>query len=203
MAILVFVLSLALLAAGAASAYASLDLLPTSIGVLYALAGAVAVSAAIVTFALAVAIRRIDALAKLLRRVDAPVAEDVAREVGTPPVEPPLEGTPVETTVDDSTAEPEAIEIEGLAAISEPDEERPINENRAGHFPTFGEAEHAIETPEAAPNLVGRYSSGGANYLIFTDGSIEAETDEGTFKFASMGDFKQYLADRRDRAQPR
>ena len=34
--------------------------------------------------------------------------------------------------------------------------------------------------------------------MIFADGSIEAETQEGTFKFASMGDFKQYLSDLKD-----
>ena len=32
--------------------------------------------------------------------------------------------------------------------------------------------------------------------MIFADGSIEAETAEGAFKFASMGDFKRYLAER-------
>ena len=35
--------------------------------------------------------------------------------------------------------------------------------------------------------------------MIFADGSIEAETTEGAFKFASMGDFKRFLADRRTR----
>jgi hypothetical protein len=32
--------------------------------------------------------------------------------------------------------------------------------------------------------------------MIFADGSIEAETMEGTFKFASMGDFKRYISER-------
>ncbi len=32
--------------------------------------------------------------------------------------------------------------------------------------------------------------------MIFSDGSIEAETDEGEFKFASMGDFKKFLIER-------
>ena len=62
MAILIFVLSLVLLVAGAASGYQSLDLLPDTMGVLYALAGAVGVAAAVVTFAIGVAILRIDAL---------------------------------------------------------------------------------------------------------------------------------------------
>ena len=91
-------------------------------------------------------------------------------------------------------AETEAVaEPAGLAE----DGEDPINENRAGHLPTFHTTEHAIETPERPPTLIGRYSAGGANYMIFEDGSIEAETADGAFKFASMGDFKRYLADRR------
>ena len=65
-AILIFVLSLILLIAAAASGYESIDLLPTSIGVLYALAGAVAACAAVITFAIAVLIRRIDGLTKLV-----------------------------------------------------------------------------------------------------------------------------------------
>ena len=36
--------------------------------------------------------------------------------------------------------------------------------------------------------------------MIFDDGSIEAETGERTFKFATMGDFKQYLAARKKRS---
>ena len=77
MAVLIFALSLILLVAGAASGYASLDLLPTSDGVLYALAGAVAVCAAVVTFAIGVAIRRIDRLAKLIGQSVSPAPGDI------------------------------------------------------------------------------------------------------------------------------
>src|SRR5438552_114799 len=68
MAFLVFALSLALLVAGLAGGYMSLDLLPTSAGVLYAIGGTVAVCIAILTLALGVMIRRIDALAALVRQ---------------------------------------------------------------------------------------------------------------------------------------
>ena len=51
---------------------------------------------------------------------------------------------------------------------------------------------------------MGSYSSGGANYKIFADGSIEAELSEGTLKFASMSEFKGYLAEKKgDRASRR
>jgi hypothetical protein len=62
--------------------------------------------------------------------------------------------------------------------------------------------ETVLETPEepqGPPSLIGSYSSAGANYKIFADGSIEAETTEGTFKFASMNDFKRHLVERRGR----
>ena len=65
-AILIFILSLILLVAAAASGYQSIDLLPTGIGVLYALAGTVAACAAVVTFTIGVLVGRIDGLAKLV-----------------------------------------------------------------------------------------------------------------------------------------
>ncbi len=199
MAFLVFAFSLALFVAGLAGGYMSLDLLPTGIGVLYAVSGAIAACMAILAFAVGVLIRRIDLLTALARQQPGGVF-GVAEAA---PAEPTFAEPPVRTEPSAWEAETqEADEAEGARAEEggEPaaeEAEEPVNENRSGHLPTLGEIEHAIETPEEPPSLIGRYSSGGANYMIFADGSIEAETQEGTFKFASMGDFKQYLADRK------
>jgi len=64
--------------------------------------------------------------------------------------------------------------------------------------------ESVLETPESdePPSLIGSYSSAGANYKIFADGSIEAETSEGTFKFPSMSDFKRHLAEAKAKTAP-
>ncbi len=195
MAFLVFALSLVLLVAGLAGAYQSLDLLPTGIGVLYAIGGAVAICAAILTFALGVMIRRIETLAELVRRLQ-PGAVVAAEAV---PIDRTFAPTPVEARTDEETqAEAQEGQWEGAEERAPPETEEPVNEYRSGHLPTLGEIEHAIESPEPPPSLIGRYASGGANYMIFADGSIEAETPEGTFKFASMGDFRRYLADRKD-----
>jgi hypothetical protein len=185
MAILIFILSVVLLVAGAASGYASLDLLPLSNGVLYALAGAVAVCAAIVTFALGVAILRIDGLAKLMRQPLAPPPENL------------VEAAEAAAAVDTAPAPAADAEAPAIAdtAVS-PEGETPANEYRAGHLPSLDEIETVLETPESPPGLIGRYSSGGASYMIFADGSIEAETLQGTFRFASMGEFKRYVAER-------
>jgi hypothetical protein len=210
MAVLVFILSLVLLAAGAASGYMSLDLVPTAPGLLYAFAGVVGVVGAIVVFALGVLIVRVGRLTRALREqaaaaaiaaappapVEEPAAlpphfedaEPEAPEVETEPAQELEPEAELEATAEEPSTEAQG-ETEGAA-------DEPVNENRAGRLPTLDEIERAIETPEAPPTLIGRYTSGGANYMIFSDGTIEAETDEGAFKFASMGDFKKFLLDR-------
>ncbi len=187
MAILIFVLSLVLLVAGVASGYASLNLLPLPNGLLYALAGAVGVGAAVVTFALGLTIRRIDGLARLMRPAPSPGIENFLETAA---------GTAPDADAPKPAFAAGAEEALSLDEMVSAEEETPANENRAGHLPSLEEIETALETPEAPPTLIGRYSSGGASYMIFADGSIEAETTEGTFRFASMGDFKRYIAER-------
>ncbi|MGB7974101.1 MAG: hypothetical protein WCF81_07060 [Roseiarcus sp.] len=191
-AILIFILSLILLIAAAASGYESIDLLPTSTGVLYALTGAVAACGAVVTFAIGVLTWRIGALTKVLRQSSAPLAVPAAFEAA-PPAET---GRVEEISAARSTNEagPQASLDEAPGA----EDESPINFNRSGHLPSLETIETVLETPEepqGPPSLIGSYSSAGANYKIFSDGSIEAETGEGTFQFASMGDFKRYLTE--------
>ena len=187
MAFVVFALSLILLVAGLASSYMSLDLLPTGAGLLYALGGAVAVSMAFVSFALGVLIGRIDKLTELVRQppqtslAPGPI-EPLPQAFDAPPVE-------LEAPAEDARA----------GQVLAQEFEEPVNANRAGHLPTFRTIEHVFESPEPS-SVVGRYSAGGANYMIFDDGSIEAETGDGTFKFASMADFRRYLADHKSRA---
>jgi hypothetical protein len=201
MAILVFILSFVLLVAGAASGYQSIDLLPDALGVLYALAGAVGVAAAVVTLAIGVAIRRIDALAELVRQSAAPL--HLMPEAAAPALDtvPKIEPAPTGEAV----VAPVAVEAETPMSVDQPPpaDESPININRAGHLPSLDDAiETVLETPESAPSMIGSYSSAGANYKIFADGSIEAETSEGTFKFASMSDFKRHLAEAKARTTP-
>ena len=184
MAILTFVLSLVLLIAAVASGYQSVDLLPTSLGVLYALAAAAAACAALVVFAIAVLIRRIDTLTKLVRQSAAPAPVEITR----------ADGLCWPRTLSSRPPQPKpgfrGAETKLIAA----EDESPININRTGHLPSLEAAVETLEPePQGPPTLVGSYSSAGANYKIFTDGSIEAETGEGTFKFASMSDFKRHL----------
>ena len=194
--ILIFILSLILLIAAAASGYESLDLLPTSIGVLYALIGAVAACGAVVTFAIGALTWRIGALTKLVRQSAGPLAAPAGFELT-----PSTETAPAE----DVSAALSAIEARTSGTVDEApgaEDDSPINFNRSGHLPSLEAIETVLETPEepqGPPTLIGSYSSAGANYKIFSDGSIEAETGEGTFHFASMSDFKRHLTETKAR----
>ncbi|MGU3664067.1 hypothetical protein ACLBX9_07775 [Methylobacterium sp. A49B] len=45
----------------------------------------------------------------------------------------------------------------------------------------------------ATRTVVGRYASGGNTYVMFEDGSIEAETPQGRFTFASLDELKAFV----------
>lgn len=47
--------------------------------------------------------------------------------------------------------------------------------------------------PKPAPTVVGRYTSGGVNYTMYSDQSIDAETPTETLRFASMRELKAFI----------
>lgn len=176
MTVFVFALALILAIGGVGGLIASVDLLPTEIGVLYAGCGVIAVSSACIVASIGVLILRLDRLAPERQPVYA---------------EPPAPLPPMETP--EPALEPNADmqgDIQDADYASE-------DEDRSGRFPTMHEMEEAIAHPEPPPTLVGRYSAGGASYMIFSDGTIEAETSQGAYRFASMGDFKAFIANQK------
>jgi hypothetical protein len=46
----------------------------------------------------------------------------------------------------------------------------------------------------SAPTVVGTYNSGGNYYTMYSDGSIEAETPAGKFRFDSLDELKDFIA---------
>jgi len=197
MAIFVFVLGLLLTVLGFGGLIASLDLLPTEIGILYAGCGTVAASSGLIVLSIGALIRRVDALGGTfsMSPPEPPLFETLASEHEP---DPPHAHEPI-APLEASEPTPERSAAIGEERL----EDEPINENRAGRLPTLAEVEHAISEPGAPPTLVGRYTAGGAHYMIFSDGTIEAETEHGAFRFASMGDFKDYIAGRGNDAATR
>jgi hypothetical protein len=206
MVVLVFILGLILAIAGGSALFASVDLIPTEAGSLYAACGTIALCSGVIVLAIGALLRRVDQLAEssAARAVEpafafGAAAPDIAPHLHEEPeVHPQFSAEPSLSVEHETTVEAHAPEPEAAPATAPLDEEDPLNENRSGHLPTMAEVEQAIAEPEGPPTLVGRYSAGGANYMIFSDGTIEAETEQGAFKFASMGDFKAYLAGAKD-----
>lgn len=55
--------------------------------------------------------------------------------------------------------------------------------------------------PDAVPDplqpvVVGRYNAGAASYVMYSNGMIEVETEQGTHQFASMQDLKAFIEQR-------
>jgi hypothetical protein len=204
-----FILGFVLALAGGAALVASIDLLTTELGLLYATCGAVALTGGVITIAIGLLIGRVDALRGALTRERAD--EPAAMERAERPVPPLLAGIEP-TSVPEPEAPPRSVEApaplvpepeaamappsapEGVADLDSDLEVAPINENRKGHLPALEELEHAAASPGPPPSLIGRYSAGGADYSIYSDGSIEAQTSDGEFKFASMREFKDFIA---------
>jgi hypothetical protein len=51
-----------------------------------------------------------------------------------------------------------------------------------------------LSRPESQRSVVGTYNSGDNRYVMFSDGSIEAETPEGLFRFSSLDELKDFIA---------
>ena len=167
MAIFGFCVGALLVVCGFGALAASVNLVPTEMGMLYALSGVILIGCGGISLSVAALIARID-------RIVAPRPRAAEPEPESPPA-PPVEPAPRRESEDDDE----------------------VNLNRSGHLPTLREVEDAIAEPEGPPAIVGRYAAGGAKYVIFSDGTIEAETDNGGFRFASMSEFKSYLASRK------
>jgi hypothetical protein len=200
---LALLLGLALVAAGGGGLYASLDLRATDLGALYTTCGAIAISGGCIVIAIGLLIRRVDAVRRAVLRQTTVIAEATAPNLAPSPAGASETTTAFEEGRPNREAssedEPSGLNAEPAATLLEESqaEAAPVNENLAGRPPPSDTFEEVAKEPAAPPTLVGRYSAGGANYSIFSDGSIEAETDQGAFKFGSMREFKSYIASRR------
>lgn len=68
-----------------------------------------------------------------------------------------------------------------------------IRESRLEISPRQAEAASAGAPSSSDPAVIGRYTSGNTTYVMYADGSIEAETPTGILRFASLADLKVYV----------
>jgi hypothetical protein len=93
--------------------------------------------------------------------------------------------------------------LSGMDEVAEPYEasgqggagETPAEENAQRSAPELRAqaAEPIGGAPPSEPAVIGRYTSGNTTYVMFADGSIEAETPNGVLRFASLADLKVYV----------
>jgi hypothetical protein len=210
MAIVLILVALAMIAGGAAAIVQGVPIMVLERGWTLVIAGAVvAGSGAILAgigFSLS-ALRRIEGELGRLRervgRLDAavpvpppPSGLTASREGPAGPT-PPFPGLGAEprpvpsarrTTVV-SAAEPDRAAPDPAATgrLGQPAAARAPN---GAEPPSAGPAKTAPQTP----TVVGTYTSGGNSYAMFSDGSIEAETPNGQFRFQSLDELKAFIA---------
>jgi hypothetical protein len=148
----------------------------------------------------------------------APIAEPAAEAApeAPPAIEPELEATLEAAAPHEPASEPELkseqepsseataqIEHEEAATLegaSEPSAHDASAEQEAlAQEPVVAAApEHEpAPDPEApaspAPTIIGRYSSGGSDFTLYSDGSIDAQTDQGMFHYGSMAELRAHI----------
>jgi hypothetical protein len=110
-------------------------------------------------------------------------------DIAPEPVLAPAPAPPA-PRVETAPAPPPEVRIEPL--------DQPGREAAAAHReePLEAPPESAEEPP---PTVVGTYNSGGNFYIMYSDGSIEAETPAGKFRFNSLDELKDFIAAGGDR----
>jgi hypothetical protein len=87
---------------------------------------------------------------------------------------------------------------EALEPVSEVEPEREPQRDRepaAGETDQEAFAEDDATSGEEGPaTIIGTYNSGDNKYVMFSDGSIEAQTPSGTFRFQSLDELKEFIA---------
>ncbi len=209
--IVVMALGLLLIAAGAASIIQGYPIVVVERGWTQVIAGATALSAGVVTLAIGFLIGAVNRLRRALAPAAAahppePVAIAAPDPFAPPPSKDPIEPLPPPRTAPLDAA-PEA-EIAGgrgswideaLSQDAGPRRDEPAP--AAADAPSFDQGEAAPPEPEPVktarkpPTLVGRYAFGGADYLLYDDGSIDATTPAGVVRFNSLAELRAHLHD--------
>lgn len=60
--------------------------------------------------------------------------------------------------------------------------------------PAMAEAPPGPYDAPPAPSVVGRYTSGGNAYVMFADGSVQADTPSGQHRFRSLDELRAFVA---------
>ncbi|WP_407519831.1 hypothetical protein [Methylobacterium oryzisoli] len=107
--------------------------------------------------------------------------DEATREEPRPAESKPAEPEPI-------PAEPEPIPEPEAARATEPELEATVAE-------TAPPAEPEPPAAPEPPSIVGTYASGGNTYVMYSDGTIDADTPGGKFHFHSLDELKVFIAE--------
>jgi hypothetical protein len=83
---------------------------------------------------------------------------------------------------------------EPLAETASERTPEPEPEHEPAAMESDREAEEAGSDEAHPATVVGTYNSGDNRYVMFSDGSIEAQTPSGVFRFQSLDELKEFIA---------
>lgn len=196
MGVLLFCLAIAMIVGGGTAVYSGSLIISIERGWSMMIAGSVCASAGAIVLGLAVLAGR---LRRISRQTEA-LGETMSRiEMTTWGPPPPLPADDVEE------ARPIAMEPEpALPPIHRVEPVLPLPDVAASPVvvtPPSATVARTTEPPSVQeaerpePTVVGSYSAGDNAYLMYSDGSIQADTPEGRFRFGSLDELKAYVAD--------
>ena len=107
----------------------------------------------------------------------------------TPPVIAPAAEVPppAEIKAPDTKSEPKLAVEDDLFVPGQSEPAKPESE------PVLRSSLDAAPEAKVERTVVGRYSSGGNTYMMYDNGSIEADTPNGRFTFASLEELKAFV----------
>lgn len=211
MGVLLFCLAIAMIVGGSASVYSGWLIVANERGWSMVIGGSVCASAGAIVLGLSVLagrLRRIshqtEVLGETMSRIEmatwgppppliADDVEEVRTVAGEPePIEqaayrPDLDIDPVALSPEPDVVPPSLPVVEALPSVISASEL--AGSNRPAD-PTL-----VAGSAPAEPTVVGSYSAGENAYLMYSDGSIQADTPEGRFRFDSLDDLKTYVAE--------
>ncbi|HVL72753.1 MAG TPA: hypothetical protein VM434_12830 [Beijerinckiaceae bacterium] len=220
MVIVLYLVALAMIAGGAAAAVQGYGIILNERGWTMVIAGTTAAAGGFVLLGLAVVAgrlgRAVEELARLRERTgrldfptpplparpeDRPgVAAAAAGALATAGARPPEDERAVMKAADvipEPAPAAEASAEPAPATEAPPDEAASAGEPDATQTDAPAAArteEEAAEGEAAEPAIIGSYSSGGNTYVMYADGSIDADTPDGRFRFKSLDELKEFVA---------
>ena len=104
-----------------------------------------------------------------------------------------------EPAAEEATADPYAIKPLKPPKSRDLAQDQPdVREEAAAPPKPAPEAAANAETPK--PEVIGHYEAHGAHYTMYADGSIEAETQHGVYRFGSIEELKRFIEGGEDSA---